>query len=92
MTAAELKADLARLKARPYAEVGVPMFLVPEDWRGGPLPAGGEPDLAARLSAMAELHGDPCPVAPLVELLADRHLLGADGPVFTRLSDAPSPP
>lgn len=88
--AATLAADMARLAARPYAEVGVPMFLLAEDLRADRPRHGGEPELAATLRAMA----DALPAAPnvaevarLVEVLADRHLLGADGPCFTRLGD-----
>lgn len=93
--AATLAADLARLGARPYAEVGVPMILLAEDLRGGarvvPAQAADAPVLALRdrLRTVADT-GHPvatsAATARLLEVLADRTLLGPDGPDFTRLS------
>ncbi|SFS12482.1 hypothetical protein [Sphingomonas jatrophae] len=86
--AAALAADMARLGARPYSEVGVPMFLVAEDLRGDlAVKDEGEPKLAAALRDMAVERPEPADTARLIEVLADRHILGADGPAFTRLSD-----
>ena len=91
-----LFADMARLGARPYSQVGVPMLLIAESLRGGPTspdPAGAVPDLASRLAAMGETLATRQPevttadTARLIEVLADRHLLGEDGPAFTGLSE-----
>lgn len=97
--AERLLADMKRLDERPYAEVGVPMFLVAEDLRGGPLPAVDDatawPDIAetfARMGAVLDEHqpdAGPKVVARLIEVLADRHLLISATPVVTRLGEEP---
>lgn len=86
--------DIVRLSRRPYAETGVPMFLVPEDLTGAavaiaPDPAGEE--LAALYEAIvAALTARNGPlsssdIAHVIEVLADRHFL--DVP-FSSLSRA----
>lgn len=93
--AERLLADMARLGERPYAQVGVPMFLVAEDLRGGPLPPLEEAWAAiaetfVRMGAVLDAHRPDAgakDVARLVEVLADRHLLGVTMPAFTRLGD-----
>ena len=91
-----LAADMARLGARPYSEVGVPMFVIGRDLTAAELPpvssaASGE--LADRFAELATalISHDPDPgianIARLVEVLADRHLLEVDGPRFTSISD-----
>ena len=76
--------DIVRLSRRIYAEVGVPMFLIPEDLTGGAGvivvdPAGEE--LAALFEAVvAALVARNGPlstsdIAQVIEVLADRHFL-----------------
>ena len=79
---AELLADMERLGARPVAEIGVPMFLVPEDLTGsGPpsaAPEGAPSPLGrdfARAAALLERHRGELSardVAQIVEVLAER--------------------
>lgn len=93
--AERLLADMARLGERPYAQVGVPMFVVAEDLRGGPLPPLGEawPAIAETFVRMGAVLDEQRPdagpkdVARLIEVLADRHLLGGAEPAFTRLGE-----
>ena len=91
-----LAADMARLGARPYSEVGVPMFVIGQDLTAADAPpvstaASGEladrfADLAAALISKDSNPG-VAKVARLVEVLADRHLLEVDGPRFTAIFD-----
>ena len=78
---AELLAEMERLAARPIAEVGVPMFLVPEDLTApgedpaepeSPEPLGA---VFARAAALLERHRGELStrdVAAIVEVLAER--------------------
>lgn len=92
-----LAKDIARLAARPYSEVGVPMFVIAQDRtakRDTQAPVSSDCGLAERFAALvaASAEQNPAPtltdVARLVEVLADRHLLAPDGPHFTEISDA----
>lgn len=88
-----LLADMQRLGNRPYAEIGVPMFIVAEDLtsaaqdravadpRGGTQLATLFAEAATALKAhQAELTaGD---IARLVEVIADRHFLAFATPAF----------
>lgn len=87
--------DIVRLSRRPYAEVGVPMFLVPEDLTGATgsaAPDAGGEDLAALFEAVvAALTARNGPlsssdIAQVIEVLADRHFL--DVP-FSSLTEGP---
>ena len=91
-----LVTDMARLAARPYSEVGVPMFVIAQDRtaiKGARAPISSDGNLAVRLAALAvaftKHNPDPglTDVARLIEVLADRHLLQLDGPRFTLISD-----
>lgn len=91
-----LATDMARLGARPYSEVGVPMFIIAQDLtdteapRAAITPAGDLADRFAELAmAFTSLNPDPgvADVARLIEVLADRHLLEIDGPRFTLISE-----
>ncbi len=79
--AAELMQEMQRLGARPYAEIGVPMFLVPEDltappeaedapWRVSRLGAEMARAVAAVTAAKGALLA--ADIASIVEYLADR--------------------
>ena len=84
--------DIVRLSRRKYAEVGVPMFLVPEDLTRPDPPASTEEGsaLAIEFEAMiAALTARSGPLtgndlAHVLEVLADRHFL--DVP-FSSLSE-----
>lgn len=92
----ELLADMERLGQRPYAEIGVPMFLVAEDLSGTApetKPAHADTQLAMLFAQAAEAlmrrkpeltAGD---VARLVEVIADRHFLALATPPFSRIGD-----
>jgi hypothetical protein len=92
-----LEADMKRLGERPCSEVGVPMFLMAEDLRahhpGQAAPAAADAEVATLFSALAHAlaerrHDIPyADVTRLVEVLADRHLLGNDALAYTRLCD-----
>ena len=91
-----LAVDMARLGARPYSEVGVPMFVIGQDLTAAlasPVATAASGDLADRFADLtaAFISTDPDPgvakIARLVEVLADRHLLEIDGPCFTAISD-----
>ena len=78
------EADIVRLSRRIYSEVGVPMFLVPEDLTGGaavaaPDPAGEElASLFEAVVAALEARNGPLSttdIAQVIEVLADRHFL-----------------
>ena len=93
-----LATDMARLSARPYSEVGVPMFVIAQDittTKTRPANGANTGELAERFAELAAtlVATTPQPnvadVARLVEVLADRHLLGLDGPCFTRIADGP---
>ena len=61
----ELEDEIARLSARPYAEIGVPMYIVPENLcDGAPTPAPGavRRDLPPARSLTARRDGDLQPV------------------------------
>ena len=91
-----LAADMVRLGARPYSEVGVPMFIITQDLTATEAPrasiaisrklAERFADLAAALTSQ---NPDPgvADVARLVEVFADRHLLEIDGQRFTLISE-----
>lgn len=89
--------DMARLSRRIYAEVGVPMFLVPEDLTGtAPAPAD-DPDgaaladeFAAVCAALAVRNGPLTTrdIAHVMEVLADRHFL--DVPFSSLHPDRPA--
>ena len=99
MTSDDLLAtDMARLGARPYYKVGVPMFVIMQDMTTTgvrPATSANTGDLAERFAELSAtlLATTPQPtgadVARLVEVLADRHLLGLNGPCFTRIADSP---
>lgn len=94
-------ADMERLGARPYSEIGVPMFLVAEDLSApvaGAVPVRRGPDASGRVLAL--LLADAAQalrarrpdltakdVARLVETLADRHFLGLAAPAFSLSAD-----
>ena len=95
----ELIADMERLGRRPYAEVGVPMFLVAEDRRTSTPPAV---DAATQWRDVAKLFADRAEVliarkpdlgvsdvARLVEVFADRYLIASAVPPFSMISDEP---
>ena len=76
--------DIVRLSRRVYAEVGVPMFLVPEDLTGTagvatPDPAGEELAVLfeAIVAALTARNGPltSSDIAHVIEVLADRHFL-----------------
>ncbi|MCC0062998.1 MAG: hypothetical protein H6895_02780 [Defluviimonas sp.] len=89
----DLSAEMDRLGNRPYAEIGVPMYLVLEDLTGTmpqPLRQAGDPELAAAFTKAAEQvaaakgtleAGD---IARIIEVLADRSFLSRP---FSDLSD-----
>lgn len=89
----QLLADLRTLDSRSYEEIGVPMFMVGEDLTPAATPqpqrSGGDADLAvlfARLAQALSAHRgdlDACDIGQLLELLADRHLLGFATPPFS---------
>lgn len=89
----DLLARMQALGARPYSEVGVPMFLVAEDlsYEASPKTTseGRTYDLAALLTQMAEALATRRPelsqaeVARLLELLADRYLVAFAAPAFS---------
>ncbi len=90
------EADMVRLSRRAYAEVGVPMYLVPEDLTGAnpvPPPDPEGEALAAEFdavtAALATRNGtlSSTDLAQVLEVLADRHFL--DVP-FSSLSDGPA--
>jgi len=90
-----LLADMERLGSRPYAEIGVPMFLVAEDLTGAAQDrTNADPVAGAQLAALfaqaatalrhrkGELTaGD---IARLVEVIADRHFLAFATPAFSQ--------
>lgn len=88
-----LEAEIDRLRALPHAEVGVPMFLIPEDL-GSSRPAprttpGGEALSRAFDEAVALLEAKRGPLsardlAAIVEVLAEHNML--DRP-FSSLAD-----
>ena len=90
------EADMVRLSRRTYAEVGVPMYLVPEDLTGthpAP-PPDPEGEALARafeavVAALAVRNGplSSTDLAQVLEVLADRHFL--DVP-FSSLSVGPA--
>ena len=93
----QLIADMDRLGRRPYAEIGVPMFLVAEDLTGeasdrGAAEIADGTQLAALFAQAAEAlrtrkpELDAADIARLVEVIADRHFLGFAAPHFSRLS------
>jgi len=91
-----LVADMERLGRRPYAEIGVPMFLVAEDLtdaakdRNAADPVAGA-ELAALFAQAATALKRRKPeltagdIARLVEVIADRHFLGSATPAFSRI-------
>lgn len=86
------EADMVRLSRRIYAEVGVPMYLVPEDLTdSGPASAPAPSPLAEEFEAvLAALERRNGPlvisdIAQVLEVLADRHFL--DVP-FSSLAEA----
>ena len=94
----QLLADMERLGKRPYAEIGVPMFLVAEDLTGaaqdrtaGDALAGTH--LAALFAQAAEALSRRKPdltagdIARLVEVIADRHFLALATPAFSQIPD-----
>lgn len=97
MTESEMLAkDIARLAARPYSEVGVPMFVIAQDRtakKDTQPPVSVDFGLAERFAALAAASAEQNPaltlvdIARLVEVLADRHLLALNGPHFTEISD-----
>ncbi len=75
----ELEAEIARLSARPYAEIGVPMYIVPENLcDGAAAPAAAEPNALSRAfdAAVAALEARRGPLraedlARIIEVLAE---------------------
>jgi len=91
----QLLADMERLGKRPYAEIGVPMFLVAEDLTGAAQDrAAADPlagtQLAVLFAQAAEALKTRKPdltagdIARLVEVIADRHFLGFATPAFSQ--------
>jgi hypothetical protein len=88
-----LIADMARLGSRPYAEIGVPMFLVAEDLTSASVCVANQStnghDLATLFAQMVdalnhrkpELDADD--IARLIEVLADRYFLAFAMPAFS---------
>ncbi|MEO8244018.1 MAG: hypothetical protein ABI832_17070 [bacterium] len=92
----QFETDMVRLSRRAYAEVGVPMYLVPEDLTGtnpAPPPDPAFQALAqefeAVTAALAARNGplSSTDLAQVLEVLADRNFL--DVP-FSSLSDGPA--
>jgi hypothetical protein len=90
-------AEMERLGARDYKEIGVPMFLVAEDLSEG---AASRPaaDGSGRLLAMLLAEGIEAlrrrrpelgaeDIAQLIEHIADRHFLSLALPAFSRHAD-----
>ncbi|SLN74322.1 hypothetical protein [Roseisalinus antarcticus] len=80
-----LEAEIERLSKLPNAEVGVPMFLVPEDLSmsrpPADVPEGGTEISRAFDEAIALLQArrgtlTPRDIAAVIEVLAEHHLLG----------------
>ena len=76
--------DIVRLSRRIYAEVGVPMFLIPEDLTGGSILATADPAAEALaalfeavVAALVARNGplSTSDIAQVIEVLADRHFL-----------------
>lgn len=91
----QLLADMDRLGKRPYAEIGVPMFLVAEDLTGAaPAPKPDHRDAqlallfaqAARAIQTRKPELSPSDVARLVEVIADRHFLALATPAFSEIA------
>jgi hypothetical protein len=91
-------ADMERLGQRPYAEIGVPMFLVTEDLTADLTQPKRGADASGRVLAL--LLADAAQalkvrrpdltakdIARLVETLADRHFLGLAAPAFSQSAD-----
>ena len=87
-------AHMDRLGNRPYAEIGVPMFLVAEDLTEA-APARRADDGSGRILAMLLAEGAAAlrrrtpdltvkDVARLIESLADRHFMGLATPAFSQ--------
>jgi hypothetical protein len=97
----ERLAHMDRLGSRPYAEIGVPMFLVAEDLTAGASAdarPGRADDGTGRVLAMLLAEGaeamrrrlpelTPKDLARLVESLADRYFLGLATPAFSQSQD-----
>lgn len=94
--AEELLGDMRELGSRDYSQVGVPMFLVAEDLRAAQpriVDTSAEwREVAAQFTQAAVLLSahrpdlGPADVARLVELLADRNLLGSTASAFSALA------
>lgn len=93
----ERLAHMERLGSRPYAEIGVPMFLVAEDLTDG-AQARRADDGSGRVLALLLAEGaealrrrvpdlTPRDVARLVESLADRYFMGLATPAFSQSAD-----
>ena len=91
-----LAGDMARLGARPYSEVGVPMFVIAQDMTNDDARLGTakptcnlDKQFGELSSTFVAMNPDPtvAEIARLVEVFADRRLLKPDGPCFTRLSE-----
>ena len=90
-------ADMDRLGARDYTEIGVPMFLIAEDLTPGaatrPMVDGSGRLLALLLAEGAETMRRRKPdlgaadIARLVESLADRHFMSFATPSFSESAD-----
>ena len=90
------EADMVRLSRRTYAEVGVPMFLIPEDLTASNPAPPPDPafdtlthEFEAVCQALTRRNGplSSTDLAHILEVLADRHFL--DVP-FSSLSDGPA--
>ena len=95
-------AHMERLGSRPYAEIGVPMFIVAEDLTVGPAAEGTSvrraDDGSGRVLAMLLAEGaeamrrrlpelTPKDLARLLESLADRYFLSLATPAFSQSQD-----
>lgn len=92
----QLIADMDRLGKRPYAEIGVPMFLVAEDLTGTaprtePTPSDSQLAVLFAQAAEALIRRNPDlmpkDVARLAEVIADRHFLALATPPFSQIGD-----
>lgn len=91
----KLIAQMEALGARPYAEIGVPMFLVAEDLATEASSSMTEPgkddDMAVLFGRMAEALSsrkpelDASDIARLVELFADRYFFDFISPPFSAI-------